>query len=260
MFTIHRPHIVLTAALLVCLTACTPGDPGASSSTTATPKPSVSSTASPTSPSPSSTPPPATPEPSTAPGATLQPLASFVVTTEGFGPIEVGSAVPEDASGSAIVTWDPAYCTGDSGLVAGEPYAGAWAPNYPETESPALGTRRAFDVITADGVRDAAVRSINLWSPEASSGEGIRAGSTIDELLAAYPTFDEVQVGPVSTVYAINGSAGRLLFEVGTVPETGDLAGYWGDANNTVLWLRVVASGMPAAGIAGGDASGPCPV
>jgi hypothetical protein len=249
MFSTSRASVALTAALLICLTACTPSETSSSGDETPTRTATATPTAS------------ATPEP--APVPTLPELSALVVSTEGLGPVTVGAVVPADTSPAAITSWDEAYCTSDGTVAVGDPYAGAWVPNYPESASPYLGTRRAFDIVTLAGERDTAIQWINVWAPEVSTAEGIHAGSTVDELLAAYPGFDEVLESDISTVYALNGSAGRLLFEVASVDETGMYADYWttqnnGDQNNTVVWIRVTALDVPVAGIAGGDAGGPC--
>jgi hypothetical protein len=189
---------------------------------------------------------------------TLPPLTDLVVSPDGLGALTIGNPVPVDGVGSLLVEWEPNYCEGLGGAVEGGPYAGAWQSAYPLAVSAAVGEREPFGVITGDGLREGAVSAINVWSPELTTAEGIHAGSTTDELRAAYPSFDEVNQGQASTVYAINGANSRLLFEVGETDPAGGLADYWGDQSNTVLWMRVVPSTAPAGGTAGGDGGGPC--
>jgi hypothetical protein len=185
-------------------------------------------------------------------------LSELVVSPDGLGPLLIGSPVPADGAGSLMAQWEPNYCEGLGGVVEGQPYAGAWQSAYPVATNDAVGDRDPFGVITIDGLRDGATAAINVWSPELTTAEGIHAGSTIDELFAAYPVFDETVQSYASTIYVINGSTGRLMFEVGTTDETSDLADYWGDLSNTVLWMRIVVVATPPHGIAGGDGGGPC--
>jgi hypothetical protein len=145
-----------------------------------------------------------------------------------------------------------------TGTVEGDPFSGAWLPNYPLAQSPALGERPPFHIMTGNGFRDGLIREINLWTAEVTTAAGIRAGDSRAALLAAYPRFDEVTQNPLSDVYALNGVHGRLLIEVAIEPAQPELAGYWGSAAGTVLWTRVVPADHPAAPIAGSDAGGPC--
>jgi hypothetical protein len=184
-------------------------------------------------------------------------LASLTITPEGLGPLTIGEPVASTAQ--SLVGWNPTYCVGDAtGAVQGDPFAGAWLPNYPPAQSPALGERPPFHLMTATGFAEGPIREINLWTTEVATAAGVRAGDSRGALLAAYPQFDEVTQNLLSDVYAINGMRGRLLIEVANEPGQPELAGYWGSAVDTVLWTRVVPAGVPAAPIAGSDAGGPC--
>ncbi|PRY67405.1 hypothetical protein B0I08_1068 [Glaciihabitans tibetensis] len=237
MSSIARGPVGLVAIVILCLSGCSlleridtsPLDPGG-----------VHSPASPTAPAP------------------IPPVTSLTVTPEGLGPLAIGSPVPPP-SAAPIVSWDATYCVGDAtGAVEGDPFSGAWLPTGPDAMSPALGERPPFYLLTADGLRDGPVREINVWSPDIRTIEGIRAGDSREQLTATYARFDEIAEGVLSDVFALDGVNGRLLFEVARESEHPELAGYWGSAVDTVVWMRVVSVDSPASAIAASDAGGPC--
>jgi hypothetical protein len=234
----------MVATLALWLSAC------AVLTEVAEPVPSAPATSEPPGAEPTVPPAPAAP----APAAPT--LASLTLSAEGLGPLIVGSAVPASAE---IVRWDPAHCVEEgTGIVEGDPYAGAWLPIFPASPTPTLGERPPFTMMTADGFRDSPIREVTVWSAEVATAEGVRAGDGRAALFAAYPRFDEVVKGELSDVYAIDGIHGRLLFEVAKPSDLPELADYWGTAVHTVLWIRVVSAGGAAAPIAASDAGGPC--
>jgi hypothetical protein len=191
-------------------------------------------------------------------------LGSLTITTEGLGALTIGEPVPTGADTSvagdtALVRWDATHCLSDDlGTSPGGPYAGAWLPSYPLAQSPALGERPPFYLMTADGFRSGPIREINLWTSDVATAAGIRPGDSRAAVLAAYPHIDEVTHNLLSDVYALNGVKGRLLIEVANESDIPELHGYWGSAVDTVLWTRVVPREVAASPIAASDAGGPC--
>lgn len=185
-------------------------------------------------------------------------LSSLTLTTEGLGSLVIGSPVPDQDSPASLVTWDAEYC---EGLPTPDGnWAGAFVPAYPQADSPALGEREVFVLVTEDGTPEGDIAALRMLSAEVVTEEKIGVGSTREELLAAYPSFDDTTAEQLSDTYAINGEAGRLVFEVAKEPAA-PFEGYWeADLVDTVLWMSVLPAGTPLHALAGGDGGGPCVV
>jgi hypothetical protein len=212
--------LLTTVLLVACLSGCTPSEdaPTPLSSPTAladsTPAPSPSGSASPV-PSASPVDVPVAVSPSAPPSAegsvpssSRPDFSDLVVRPDGLGTIVIGGGAAE----SGMLLHDPDHCTVDGdptvyGYAPGDPAVGRWLADYPEQSDPS----GLFEVAVDDEDR---VTAIGIRSLDLATAEGIRVGSTREELLAAYPTLEQTDVGSFSTVYAMSGTGGRLVFEV----------------------------------------------
>src|SRR3954453_9278841 len=94
----------------------------------------------------------------------------------------------------------------------GAPAWGAWGPLYPEVATP-RGSRPPFEpVAEANGP----LTSVDIWTDEIRTAEGIGLGSTEEEVLAAYPGIVDEGADPDMKVYVVPGSLGELVLEVTT--------------------------------------------
>ena len=174
--------------------------------------------------------------------------------------LDLGEPVPTAPASLALVTWDPTKCvSADLGIAAGDPNAGAWVTTYPDGTGP-VGTVAPFILTTAGSTRTGTITLVWVWAPGAHTATGIRVGSSLDQLHAAYPRFARTIAGAVSDVYVIDGSTGSLSFEVSRQSTDGG-TDYWpGDQVGRVLWMGVTAPGSPLRPIAASDGGpSPCP-
>lgn len=233
MLTRRRPSTVFAAATIAALAALALG-------ACATSEPAAAPTASATT-APTSTP---TPEP------TRPALADLVLSPFGLGPLVVGEPVPIEAPDVAVVSYDPVACLDElSPLTEGEPGAGRWTPVYPE--------ERPFDVVTEGRVEDGAISHILVAQPFVATEQGIRVGSSLEELLAVYP---DITVGPEENVglYTLESAQGTLAFEVAT---DAVIQGYWTPEQlNTVVLIAAYSPGETISPVYATDSSGSCSV
>jgi len=221
------PRAVVAAVLAISLAGCAPE---------AAP-PEVAE------PAPIETPTP-TPEP------TKPTLSELVLTTEGLGDLVVGEPVPDTDPELALVDWDPVNCVVEgSGLSEGDPGAGSWVPTYDDG---------AFTTLTSPD-KDGAIIVISGSDSALATDEGIALGSSVADVEAAYPDATLLE-GELSTVYIVEGDAGKLLIEVAIDPA--DIPGYWTSSEryevDHVIIVSAVAAAIEPYGVAGTGAGGPC--
>jgi hypothetical protein len=207
--------LLLTIALLTLLAGCTPTG-GADPETS----PPATETAS----------------PSVTPSATPTPEASgTTITPDGIGDLVPSEPVPAD---TVVATFDPAACNTDTN-------AGQWTnadPAYP------------FVVSTVDGESTSDVTSLGVFAPGVRTTTGIQVGSTGEELIAAYPSFDQTIPSYSTTIYVLNGVHGHLIIEVGLVGS--DLIE--ADQADRVMFMRAEPRTDEVRSIANGDGYGNC--
>ncbi|MCL3860660.1 hypothetical protein [Actinotalea sp. K2] len=161
----------------------------------------------PTAPSPTVSPAQETPEPTVSSSGDARPaLEDLVLSTSGLGPLEIGEP-PAENSGAAMITWDAEHCE-----VLGEEYAepGRWVPAGYEWDVVYSGEQAQPFYVDAT---DEAVYRIDVMSVSPATGEGIRIGSSLEELQEAYPELEGPFEGPVSRVWWLQDEDGSLVFE-----------------------------------------------
>jgi len=199
----------------------------------------------------------ALPTPSSTPSAAPTPapsrpaLAELHLSPAGLGDLVVGAPVPETPAEIAIVEYDPTGCLVDgSTLSEGDPGAGLWASTYPGD--------RPFDVVTDGRVKTAPITSILVASPAVSTDAGIAVGSTLDEVLAAYPAISAIPDSGVTLVYVLDAPEGMLAIEIAV---DGVEPGYWQPEQvGTVVIMGAYAPGQPVTAVYATDINGSCPV
>jgi hypothetical protein len=193
---------VPSAGLLLALAACAPEFPSAE------PGPSESSSSSaPTEPSPDPTRPSAD-ELALAPGS--------------LNLLVIGQPAPAPDDPTAMIVFDPEACVDpDFGIAPGDPGAGLWraVPDYAGSDGAGL-----FGVAVGESGEVGAIQVIGPSTVPTT--EGIVIGSTVTELLAAYPTITGPIDAVVSRLYVVDEGAGRLVFEVS-----------WNDSAFEPYWL-----------------------
>ena len=153
-----------------------------------------------------------TPTPTSSPIPTKPALSELVVGPDGIGPLVVGQAPPVTDPDLDVLVYDPDGCQwaiDDGTLPAGQGWEGIWFPNYPFDD---LNGPGPFGVEVSDGL----VRYLRPYSSELQTSRGIHVESTVDQLLAAYPTeltHFEVQPGGLDE-YWLPGTVGDLVFFV----------------------------------------------
>lgn len=226
---VRTPGLLAAASVLVLLlAACGGTDPGSEETGGGEPEsPAVS------------TPAPVTPTPTAEPEPTSDPhpaAAELVISTAGLGPLTVGTEPPETNPGSAMLEWDEDYC---AGVAEGDVELGRWVASGYEPDVSAYGDAVPTFAVAAD---DEGVHRIDIYGVAPATAAGIRVGSPLTDLQAAYPQLEGPFAGPVSQVWTWGDDAGTVAFET-----QGDADGLRpaGTPEGVVL-IRVLAPGQPA--------------
>jgi hypothetical protein len=182
--------------------------------------------------------------PATA-AATPPAVASLTVSPSGIGDLAIG----EPVTAFDLVTYGQHTC----------PTKGGWLPRYPEAADTSSGQPlHPFDIDTQGGRATTAITHEYVWSNHIATARGIRVGSTLAAVEAAYPTATKGK-SYTTSLFTVDGTHGRLIIEV--AGDNDDAAGEWPAAElDTVVWMQVVPSGAAVESIAGNNDAGPCPV
>lgn len=215
--------VAVPLVVLALLTGCGPGDPDAD------PTPSDSASSSPATPTPTPTP--------SAPAA-----ADLVLTTSGMGTLGFGLAPSVDPS-TQMIAVDPAACT-EFGATAGTPEASRWRPigEYGGSTDP------LFGVVVTDG----ALTRIDLFSTAIPTDAGIRIGSPVSEVVAAYPSASVVSTD-LTDVMVVSDAHGTMMIEIARERDLFDTAYWEPDQVDRVIYLRGTVSGTAAYTVAASE-------
>lgn len=186
----YRYAALAAAAGLALLTGCG-GSPAAAPTSSPSAAPSL------------------TPVPSPTPEADVPvrpALGELVLTIDSLGPVSLGQAPPETDPDVDLFVYDDDYCT------LTEEVTGTWVPTYPFGPS---AFKDDYPPISIE-VREGIVEEVAVFSSEPVTEQGIHVGSTLDDLLTAYP--DAINAAPErapnTAAYVIEGETSRLVMEL----------------------------------------------
>jgi len=170
--------------------------------------------------------------PVATPTATPSANSDAVLTTAGYGDLVLGKRVPSDTE---LVKWDAERCDDRVGYSGGR-----WIPADGVDDD----DETYFVVRTVDGKKSGAITQIIVWDPSIQTKSGAHIGSTRDELKDLFPKLKKVRSeDPVSGLYAVSDSAGRVIFET---------------EKHTVVDIIVQQTDVEPSGVQGTDVGGFC--
>ena len=142
-----------------------------------------------------------TPTPSATP--TKPELSELVISADGLGPVPMGTDLYTLDPAVSIFVNEPVDC--------GAGPMDSWEASYPDR--PLGNGVRAFEVETTTGP----LEYVLVFHGGPHTAEGIRVGSTFDELTGAYPATQYVgAAGFERERYALYGAPANLFFDVVT--------------------------------------------
>lgn len=188
-----------------------------------------------------------TPSETAAPADPAKPtLGELILTTEGLGELQFGSAPPSGNPAVNLVSYDANAC-------AAEGLPGLWLSTYPLVDE-GFGAMAPFAIAVEGG----GVSRIDINSEQIFTDLGLHIGSSLDEVLGVYPGGPDqvVNHADVSDVYVIKGTRGQLQFEVAV----DRISGYWDPAViDTVVFLNAIDITTQPFGVAAtGNVIGVC--
>jgi hypothetical protein len=188
-----------------------------------------------------------TPAAHKAPVARPPKLANLVVAPDGIAGLPVGLPI----TSYRLVDYGEHTC----------PTKGGWLPRYSQDLDNSGGQLiDPFDVVTRSGSQSGEITAEYVWSNKIRTARGIRVGSSLAALTAAYPHATR-KTSVATVLYVITGTRGKLVIEVAGDQSNPYATGEWPqDRLNTVLWMDVVPKGAEAESIANNDDAGPCPI
>lgn len=167
-------------------------------------------------------PPPATstPTPTPTPEPTLPAVDELALAPGSLNLLVLGEPAPAADDPAAMIVFELDRCVEERGLEPGDPGTGLWvaAPPYRSAEG-----RTFFQV----GVNDAGlVTALQVVgdSPVRTT-EGIGIGSSVSDLLAAYPSASAPIDAILTRLYTVTDGEHQLIFETSWAEGAGD--GYW---------------------------------
>jgi hypothetical protein len=189
-----------------------------------------------------------TPVPTVEPTPELPDLSELVLSPDGLGDggasdILIGEAPVSTGAASDLLTYSADECAAET-----PKNPGLWVSTYDDVDE-GDGPVAPFAVSVADGL----VQYISVNTSQITTVDGLGLGSSLDALLGIYTGGPDevVDHADISQVYVINGTVGKLMFEVAI----DGIDGYWpADKLNTVVGLYVFAIDAEAYGLAGTDA------
>jgi len=167
-----------------------------------------------------------------------------VIGPDGLAGLRFGDDV---TSHPELLTWSPARCRADT--PDGAYVSGVWIPSDERFLAGEFIPEAYFGLVAPDGRLDA----VKLLDTTVSTAEGIRIGSSRDDVVEAYP--DAIRYdADTSSVFVIEGSVGQLNIEVVDYEYDPEF-----DGRVRYLWSTADRTTPPEA-VGASDAYGICPV